>query len=281
MPNLAQMSEAFDIGFREGLEACVVAALMLALVAPPLTAGSRRTFATWIVGGTAAGVAVSVVIYDAAGTVTSDVVEGIELAATAVAVVMLTATALWTSRLARDDAFGVNPRVAAIVAALSVGRETIEATCFVLEADGGAGRQVVALLTGVALAAAVSALLFGAALARAGRRARCIVAQALLVLVAAGMCMSLVRAAGHVGWIPDERPVWLEIPRLAEPSSAAIRAAVSAFGVRAELSATECLVWAAYMAVVGTVVARRWGVGRRLDTGTAPGHPDVRQDGRS
>lgn len=265
------MTDAFDIGFREGLEACVVVALMVALSPTPWTRRQRLDFAGWIAGAIVVSVVVSVVIYDAAGAVTDDVVAWIELVATAVAVVMLTATALWTARYARDAAGGVTTRVAAIVAALSVGRETIEAACFVLEGhEESAATQVTALVTGAVLAACIAALVFGVVLARAGRRVSCIVAQALLVLVAAGMTMSLVRSAGHVGWIADERPAWIEIPQLADPSYRVVRAAVAAFGLRAELSAAECLVWVAFMAAVGAVMIRRWGVAPRSLPDPAP-----------
>lgn len=264
--------DAFEIGVREGLEACLVVLLLLALVARPWSTTQRVAFVRWAVAAFAGSVAVSVVIYESSASVSPRTLATVELAASALAVAMLSATALWTLRLAASPGppQGIAPGTAAAVASLTLARETIESTYFLLALRDADDRGHLADLAGGALlAVALTAACFGVGLRGVSRRTYCLIAHGLLILVAGGMVMSLVRSARLLVAPNSVAEPWLEIGRLQEPHFAVVRAIVSVVGLRPSISATEALAWSAYAVLMGVTIWRVPGALNRSGAGAA------------
>ncbi len=265
------MAAAFVIFLREGIEASMIVAILLAYLD---RIGQRRHFREVIAGvvvalGLAggAGVAAYLSLHAYAGTRVQAV---FETATYLLAAAVLTFMTFWMRRHARSLAGELRQRADAVLgrsergglfllAFQAVGREGLETVVFTLAlAFSVSGRPV---LAGGAAGIAVS---LGVALAtyHYGRRINLgiffRVVGVLLMVFAAGLLVDAVENLQQLGWLPFlGQRLWSTEAVLAE-GSAPGDVLHSFFGYASRPTLLQLLVWAAYLAVVlGTFLRTR------------------------
>lgn len=207
------MGEAFLITVREGFEAALVVAIVLAAV----HRGGRAGMDRWVWAGVAAalalsvaaGVALQLTVHDLAGDARMRTFAAVCIAAAA----LLTWMIFWMRRHARALAGEIDERVRAAldrsalalaaVAFLAVAREGLETALFLISTTtAGDGRDVlVGGLAGLAAAVALGALVYGGG-RRIPMRAFFQVTGVLLILFAAGLldrAVQFLQASGDLG----------------------------------------------------------------------------------
>ncbi|MGC4066817.1 MAG: hypothetical protein QM784_19710 [Polyangiaceae bacterium] len=162
------LTEVFDIGVREGLEICLVIALMASLVRRPWSRdawrGRERARTAWIAGAAAASLLVSIVVVQSGTEVSTLAMAGIETGASALAVACSAPPCCGPP--AWVDARGSAASTAAISASLTVVLVMIEVRVL---RDGwgrrGDGPVDHGLAGGGAVAVVATVLLFAGAVA--------------------------------------------------------------------------------------------------------------------
>jgi len=274
------MAAAFVIFLREGIEASMIVAILLAYLD---RIGQRRHFREVFAGVLVAlvlaggfGVAAYLSLHAYAGTRVQAI---FETATYLVAAAVLTFMTFWMRRHARslagelrqrtDEALGRGERGGLFLLAFqAVGREGLETVVFTLAlAFSISGRPV---LAGGAAGLAAS---LGVAVAtyRYGRRINLgtffTVVGALLMVFAAGLLIDAVENLQQLGWLPFlGQHLWSTEAVLAE-GSALGDVLHSFFGYASRPTLLQALVWVAYLAaVLGAFFGLRRRPGRRSTT---------------
>lgn len=213
---------AFLVMLREGVEAAIIVAILLAY----LNRIGRRSDARWIWGGAVAAVVVSlvagVVLWNTVGGLEGDVEELVEGIIALVAVGLLTWMIFWMGQQARslkshmhsqvDTALAAGGATAlAAIAFVAVVREGIESSLFLIATTVGAetsSSQIVGGLLGLA-AAVVIGTLFYAGSSRIDIRAFFRLTGVLIILFAAGLVSKAVHELQELGVLPTiSEHVW-------------------------------------------------------------------------
>ena len=209
------MGSAFLLMLREGLEAALIVAIVLAYLR---TFGRKEQFRTvWagVAGGVLVAVVAGFVIFQAVGGLegeTEEIVEGV-IAFTAVGV--LTWMIFWMARQARkikgdlqakvDAALATGSGTAlALIAFVAIMREGLESALFLLSATVGQesnGAVFVGGLIGLAAAAAIGYLVYIGS-RRVNLRTFFRVTGMLVLLFAAGLLAKGIHEFQEVGYIP-------------------------------------------------------------------------------
>lgn len=215
------MAYSFLITWREGLEAGLIIAIVLAYLGRVGEAGRRRYVWFGAVAALALSVALGAALEATATTLSGRALEAFEGSAMLLAVVILTwmihwmrrqATTLGSSLRRQVDAAlrGGSTLALAVLAFTAVGREGLETALFLF---AGSGREDalaywLGALGGLGFAAALAALFY----AGSGRLRLAIffnVTGALLVVLAAGLLVNGLKELHEVGAVPDLGPhVW-------------------------------------------------------------------------
>jgi high-affinity iron transporter len=223
------------ITFREGLEAALIVAVVLAYVRQVQAAGAARRVWLGVAAAIAASAAVGGLLVLTGGELTGSSEALFEAGVMLAAVAVLTATIIWMQRQAAtqgvrlqrdvDAALAVGGGALFWLAFLGVAREGVETSLFLMTAPGETGPVAVVAggLAGLGLAAAV-----GYAVYRGGRRLplRAFFTATNVVLV--GFAVYLVwRAVAELGEI-----VGGEAFELLGPAAAAVYGVLLVLGLR-------------------------------------------------
>ena len=201
------MAGSFLIFLREGIEGSIICAILLSYLA----AGNRRDMFRWVLGGAFAALAASGVvgvgIYALARSsfVGSRAQMWFETVTFAVAVVVLTYMTFWMKQHARHLSSDLKERVdgavtggsglaLAAVAAVTVGREAVETSIFMvaMALQNSPVRIIAGAVAGMAVALAVAVAIYKLGMRLNLRRFFTIVGAALMV-VAAGLLANMVQ----------------------------------------------------------------------------------------
>jgi high-affinity iron transporter len=254
-----RMLATFVIGLREGLEAALIVGIIAAFLKQSNRADAIRH--VWIGVGVAVAIClgVGVLLQVLRSELPQQQQEMLECVVAGIAVLMITYMILWMRRHSRDlrsslqDATGsalARGSAAALIvmAFLAVIREGFETSVFLLAAFQSAVSPLEAAI-GVVLGVGVSVVL-GYLVYRGGIRLNLSrffrITGAVLVLVAAGLVMSTLRAAYEAGWLTMGQQQALDLTAIARPGSVQESLLTGMLGIRSTLPVVEVVAYVLY-----------------------------------
>lgn len=273
------MLATFVIGLREGLEAALIVGIIAAFLKQSNRADAIRH--VWIGVGVAVAIClgVGVLLQVLRSELPQEQQEMLECVVAGIAVLMISYMILWMRKHSRDlrsslqDAAGsalARGSAAALIvmAFLAVIREGFETSVFLLAAFQSAVSPLEAAI-GVVLGIGVSVGL-GYLVYRGGIKLNLSrffrITGAVLVLVAAGLVMSTLRAAYEAGWLTIGQQQALDLTALARPGSVQESLLTGMLGIRSTLPVVEVVAYVLYAVPMLLVVL--WPPKRTPDTRT-------------
>lgn len=253
------MLATFVIGLREGLEAALIVGIIAAFLKQSNRADAIRH--VWIGVGVAVAIClgVGVLLQVLRSELPQEQQEMLECVVAGIAVLMISYMILWMRKHSRDlrsslqDAAGsalAQGSAAALIvmAFLAVIREGFETSVFLLAAFQSAVSPLEAAI-GVVLGIGVSVGL-GYLVYRGGIRLNLSrffrITGAVLVLVAAGLVMSTLRAAYEAGWLTMGQQQALDLTAVARPGSVQESLLTGMLGIRSTLPVVEVVAYVLY-----------------------------------
>ena len=253
------MLATFVIGLREGLEASLIIGIIAAFLKQ-----SNRTDAlrkVWLGVGAAVllCLAVGITLQAVSASLPQRQQEMLECVVAAIAVVMVSYMVLWMRKHSRDlksdlqhatgSALARGSAGALVVMAfLAVLREGFETAVFLLAAFQSALsplQAAIGVILGVAVAVALGYLIYrGGVKLNLSRFFR--ITGVVLVLVAAGLVMSTLRAAYEAGWLTVGQQTWLDLSAIARPGSVQESLLTGMLGIRSSLPVVEVVAYLLY-----------------------------------
>lgn len=268
------------IGLREGLEAALIVAILVAyLVKLDRREALPRLWAG--VGAAAAvSVAVALLLQLASESLSEKAAEAFAGTMSLLAVGLITWMIFWMARHARqlkshlhgevDKSLAAGAWTLAIVAFLAVVREGLETALFLwtgITAVGGASTAVSGALLGLATAVVIGFVVYRG-MVRLNMSRLFTWTGAALVIVAAGILTYAVHEFQELGWLTGEDATAFDVSAVIAPDGVAGTILRGALNFRPAMNWVEILVWIAY--VVPTLVLYLRLVTRRSP---APGTP--------
>ena len=251
---------AFLVMLREGVEAAIIVAILLAY----LNRIDRRSESRWVWAGTIAAVLISlasgIILWNTVGGLEGSAEEFVEGSIALVAAGLLTWMIFWMGRQARhltghlhtqiDTAIAAGGATAlATIAFVAVVREGIEASLFLISTTVGAetsSSQLIGGILGLA-AAVVIGVVFYAGSSRIDLRAFFRLTGVLIILFAAGLVSKAVHEFQELGLLPTiSEHIW-DLGILDPSSGTAGRFLGSLFGWTPRPSLLMALAYAAYL----------------------------------
>ena len=277
------MLPTFVIGLREGLEAALIIGIIAAFLGQQGRHDALRQ--VWI--GTIAAVAICLGVAVVLQVISSDLPqrqqEGLETVVGAVAVGMVSYMAVFMRRHARQlkgdlesatgSALATGSATGLVAMAfLAVLREGFETAVFLLatfHASGDATSSWVGAVAGIAVAVAAGYGIYkGGVRLNLGRFFR--VTGLVLVLVAAGLAMTVVHTATEAGWLPVGQTQALDLSWLVRPGTPVSSLLTGVLGIQPFPVRVEIIAWVGYLVPMALLVA--WPAGRARRR-VAPVHP--------
>ena len=252
----------FLIGLREGLEAALVVAILVAY----LVRIDQRQFLPRIWAGVGAAIGLSVlavVALQVTGQALSDqAAEAFAGFMSLVAVVLITWMILWMARHARtlqahlhgavDNALARSSWALALVAFFAVGREGLETALFLwtgMRATGGGVLPLLGAFIGLATAVALGVLIYRGAL-RLNLSRLFFWTGIGLIVIAAGVLRYGVHELQEVGVLPGKDNYVLDVSGVINPDGVVASLLRTVFNVVPTMTALELIAWGGYLVVV-------------------------------
>ena len=276
------MLSNYLIGLREGLEAALIVAILVAYLV--------RTGNTWALRRVWIGVGAAVVLSLALGAVLVAVDEALsERAAEAfagtmslVAVGLITWMVFWMATRARgirdhlhgevDRALASSTIAVAVVAFVAVAREGLETALFLwagIRSTDEAAISVLGALLGLATAVVIGVLVYrGAVRLNMGRLFTW--TGAALIIVAGGVLRYAVHEFQELGWLPGEDDIAIDVSGTFAPDGVVATLVRGLVNLKPVMSWLEVIVWLAY--VIPTLILFFWVI-RRRDAGARTSSP--------
>lgn len=253
------MLATFVIGLREGLEAALIVGIIAAFLKQSNRADAIRN--VWIGVGVAVAIClgVGILLQVLRSELPQRQQEMLECVVAGIAVLMITYMILWMRKHSRDlrsslqDAAGsalARGSAAALIvmAFLAVIREGFETSVFLLAAFQSAVSPLEAAI-GVVLGVGVAVVL-GYLVYRGGIKLNLSrffrITGAVLVLVAAGLVMSTLRAAYEAGWLTIGQQQAVDLSAIARPGSVLESLLTGMLGIRSTLPVVEVVAYVLY-----------------------------------
>ena len=255
----------FLIGLREGLEAALVVAILVAY----LVRIDQRQFLPRIWAGVAAAIGLSVVAVLAlqvTGQALSD--EAAEAFAgfmSLLAVALITWMILWMARHARtlkahlhgevDNALARSSWALVLVAFFAVGREGLETALFLwtgMRSTGGGVLPLLGAVLGLGAAVALGILIYRGAL-RLNLSRLFFWTGIGLIVIAAGVLRYGVHELQEAGLLPGKDQYVLDVTGVINPDGVVATVLRTAFNVVPTMTALELLAWGGYLVIVLTI----------------------------
>ncbi|WP_051191906.1 iron uptake transporter permease EfeU [Microbacterium luticocti] len=266
------MLATFVIGLREGLEA----ALIVGIIAAFLRRNGRRLTAMWLGVGIALALSLAVGITLAAveQALPQAAQEGMETIIGIVAVFFVTSMLVWMQHHSRGMKRELEQQAGealkdghafalAGMAFLAVLKEGFETSVFLLatfSASTSALLAAIGAVLGIAVAVAVGiGIYLGGVRLNLSRFFR--ITGGFLILVAAGLVMTVLRTAHEAGWLNAGQQQVLDLSWLVRPGSIGSALITGVLGIPADPRLIEVIGWLAYLIPVALVVY--WPAARR------------------
>ena len=253
------MLATFVIGLREGLEAALIVGIIAAFLKQNNRPDALRKVWAGVAVAVALCLAVGVLLQLLSAALPQREQEMLECVVAAIAVVMVSYMVLWMRAHSRDlksdlqnAAGGALARGSAgalvAMAFLAVIREGLETAVFLLAAFQSAISPIqaaIGVILGVGVAVALGYLVYrGGVRLNLSRFFR--VTGVVLVLVAAGLVMSTLRAAYEAGWLSAGQQTLLDLSAIARPGSVQESLLTGMLGIRSSLPVVEVVAYLPY-----------------------------------
>ena len=267
------MFPSFLIGLREGLEAALIVAILVAYLVK--TSNGHALQRLWI--GVGAAIVLSVGLGLALTFVSEELSEEAAEAFAGItsllAVALITWMIFWMATNARhikahlhgemDRALQTSTVAVAMVAFLAVIREGLETAIFLwagIRSSGEATTAVIGAILGLATAVVLGFLMYRGAV-RLNLTALFTWTGALLVIVAGGILRYAVHEFQELGWLPGEDNVAFDLTSTFPADGIIATFARGLLSITPKMTWLEVAVWLAY--VIPTLVAFFWVISRR------------------
>lgn len=259
------MFSSYLIGLREGLEAALIVAILVAYLVR--TDNRHALSRLWLGVGIAVGLSVALglamtFVSEELGDKAAEAFAGIT---SVLAVGLITWMIFWMALNARhikshlhgrlDEALATSTVAVAMVAFFAVIREGLETAIFLwagIRASGDGTASVVGALLGLATAVVLGVLMYQGAV-RLNLAALFTWTGALLVLVAGGILRYAVHEFQEVGWLPGEGSVAIDVSGTFPPDGVVATLVRGLLSLSPTMTWLEVIVWVAY--VVPTLIA--------------------------
>jgi high-affinity iron transporter len=273
------------IGLREGVEASLIVGIVAAFVRRAGRPDALRQ--VWL--GVAAAIALCLAIGVGLVTLSRELPqraqEGLETVVGALAVVMVTFMVFWMSRHSRgmkrqlegaaaDALASGSARALVAMAFLAVLREGFETSVFlvsVIQNSASVGLGAVGALVGIALAVGI-----GYGIYRGGVRLNLArffkVTGLVLVLVAAGLAMTVAHTAHEAGWLTFGQAEAVNLSWLVRPGTVVASLLTGVLGLQPRPTVVEAAAWLLYAVPMLAYVA--WPRRRPIKPAPAAARPD-------
>ncbi|MET0865050.1 MAG: iron uptake transporter permease EfeU [Nakamurella sp.] len=253
------MLATFVIGLREGLEAALIVGIIAAFLKQSNRPDALRKVWLGVAAAIVLCLAVGVALQVFNSSLPQRQQEMLECIVAAIAVVMVSYMVLWMRKHSRDlksdlqNAAGsalARGSAGALIAMafLAVLREGFETAVFLLAAFQSAlspAQAAIGVILGIAVAVALGYLIYrGGIKLNLSRFFR--ITGVVLVLVAAGLVMSTLRAAYEAGWLTVGQQTWLNLSAIARPGSVQESLLTGMLGIRANLPVVEVVAYLLY-----------------------------------
>jgi high-affinity iron transporter len=256
------------IGLREGLEA----SLIVGIIASFLARNGRRDAlrATWIgvIAATILCIGVGIALVRLSQDLPQQAQEALETVIGAFAVVMVTSMIIWMNKHARSMKRELEGAAAQALARGSAGalvamaflavlREGFETAVFlvsVLENSNSVASATAGAIIGIVIAVAI-----GYGIYRGGVRLNLArffkITGVVLVIVAAGLVMTVLRTAHEAGWLNVGQATPLDLSWLVAPGTVQASLLTSVLGLSAHPTVIEMTAWVLYAVPMVMLVA--------------------------
>ncbi len=259
------MLATFIIGLREGLEA----ALIIGIIAAFLRKAGKSLTPMWIGVGLALvlSVGLGIALKLLERELPQQRQEALETIIGAVAVVFVTGMIIWMNDHAREMKSSLeheaaealsqgNARSLAIMAFLAVMKEGIETSVF-LVATFSVAQSTRLAATGAILGIVIASIIgygiyAGGVRINLGKFFR--VTGVFLILVAAGLTLSVVRTAHSAGWLNGGQQKTIDLTSLVEPGTVQSALITGVLGIPPDPRLIEVIAWFAYVIPVSIYV---------------------------
>jgi high-affinity iron transporter len=253
------MLATFVIGLREGLEASLIVGIIAAFLKQSNRTDALRKVWLGVAAATALCLAVGIGLQLLNGSLPQRQQEMLECVVAAIAVVMISYMVLWMRAHSRDlrkdlqnaagSALATGSAGALVAMAfLAVIREGFETAVFLLAAFQSALSSLqgaIGVVLGIGVAVGLGYLIYrGGVKLNLSRFFR--ITGVVLVLVAAGLVMSTLRAAYEAGWLTDGQQTWLDLSAIARPGSVQESLLTGMLGIRSSLPVVEIVAYLLY-----------------------------------
>jgi high-affinity iron transporter len=264
---------SFLIGLREGLEAALIVAILVAYLVK--TSNGHALSRLWMGVGAAIGlsVALGLAMTFVSEELSEEAAEAFAGITSLLAVALITWMIFWMATNARhlkahlhgemDRALETSTVAVAMVAFLAVIREGLETAIFLwagIRSSGEATTAVIGALIGLGAAVALGFLMYKGAV-RLNLTALFTWTGALLVIVAGGILRYAVHEFQELGWLPGEDSVAFDLTSTFPADGIVATFARGLLSITPTMTWLEVVVWLAY--VVPTLIAFFWVISRR------------------
>ena len=267
------MFSSFLIGLREGLEAALIVAILVAYLVR--TGNGHAVRRVWL--GVAAALVVSILIGIVLVLIDESLGETVEPAfagtMSLIAVGLITWMIFWMATRAKgisahlhgemDRALATSTVAVAFVAFVAVVREGAETALFLWAGINSAGSTVAPLLgalLGLATAVAIGFVVYrGAVRLNLGRLFTW--TGAALVIVAGGVLRYAIHEFQEIGWLPGADNVAIDVSGTFAPDGVPATMVRALVNLTPTMTWLEVIVWIAY--VIPTLILFFWVIGKR------------------
>ena len=253
------MLATFVIGLREGLEAALIVGIIAAFLKQSNRSDAIRKVWAGVGAAVALCLAVGVLLQLLSASLPQREQEMLECVVAAIAVLMVSYMVLWMRKHSRDLKSDLQNSAGSALARGSAGaliamaflavlREGFETAVFLLAAFQSAlspAQAALGVILGVAVAVAIGYAIYrGGVKLNLSRFFR--ITGVVLVLVAAGLVMSALRAAYEAGWLTAGQQTWLDLSAIARPGSVQESLLTGMLGIRSNLPVVEIVAYLLY-----------------------------------
>ena len=267
------MFPSFLIGLREGLEAALIVAILVAYLVK--TSNGHALSRLWMGVGAAIGLSVllGLAMTFVSEELSEEAAEAFAGITSLLAVGLITWMIFWMATNARhirahlhgemDRALKTSTVAVAMVAFFAVIREGLETAIFLwagIRSSGEATTAVIGALLGLATAVVLGFLMYRGAV-RLNLTALFTWTGALLVIVAGGILRYAVHEFQELGWLPGEDAIAFDVTSTFPADGVAATLVRGLFSITPSMTWLEVAVWLAY--VIPTLIAFFWVIRRR------------------
>ena len=273
------MFSNYLIGLREGLEAALIVAILVAYVVRAGDESALRRIWIGVASAIGLSIALGAVLVTVDESLSEKAAEAFAGIMSLLAVGLITWMVFWMATRARgirghlhgelDRAFESSAIAVAFVAFVAVAREGVETALFLwagIRSTDDAASSVIGAILGLATAVVIGVLVYRGAV-RLNMARLFTWTGAALVVVAGGVLRYAVHEFQELGWLPGEDAIAVDVSGTFAPDGVVATLVRGLVNLKPVMSWLEVVVWLAY--VIPTLALFFWVIRRRDSSGAS------------